>query len=123
MAPTRAIRKDFLSYSTTPAGGHSVIFIDWLRDDQGAIIGLKYFSSNLSGSKGPGYGQGKFSDSNNGKGLLRSSLRIARVDATKDFKPFNRAEIPTRNAYLPTQPTRILYLPAPAETPPSQGNK
>jgi hypothetical protein len=104
---------DFLSYSTTPPGGHSVIFIGWLRDDQGKIIGLRYFSSNLSGSKGVGYGQGKFSDSNNGRGLLRNSLKIARVGAIKDYKPFNRSEIPARNAYAPTQPTRILYVPAP----------
>jgi hypothetical protein len=102
---------DFLSYSTTPAGGHSVIFIDWLRDDQGKIVGLKYFSSNLSGSKGPGYGQGKFSDCNNGRGLLRKSLRIARVGAIKDYKPFDRLKIPQRNAYAPNQPDRMVYLP------------
>lgn len=110
---------DFLSYSTTPAGGHAVVFIDWMRDEQGKIIGLKYFSSNLSGSKGVGYGQGKFSDSNNGRGLLRNSLRIARVGAIQDYKPFNRADLPARNAYAPTQPTRILYVPAPATNAPA----
>ncbi|HOB73276.1 MAG TPA: hypothetical protein PKG54_02010 [Phycisphaerae bacterium] len=103
---------DFLSYSTTPPGGHSTIFIDWLRDDAGKIIGLKYFSSNLSGSKGVGYGQGKFSDSNNGRGILRKSVKIGRVGAIKDYKPFDRLKIPQRNAYLPTQPQRIIYLPA-----------
>jgi len=109
---------DFLSYSTTPAGGHSVIFIDWIRDDQNKIVGMKYFSSNLSGSRGVGYGSGRFSDSNaNGRGLLRKSLRIARVGAIKDYKAFDRAAIPLRNAYLPTQPTRIIYLPAPAAAP------
>lgn len=107
---------DFLSYSTTPAGGHSVIFIDWLRDDQNKIIGLKYFSSNLGGTHGVGYGSGKFSDSNNGRGILRNSLRIARVGAIKDYQPFNRADIPQRNAYLPTQPTRVIYLPTPPAT-------
>ncbi len=96
---------DFLSYSTTPPGGHSVVFIDWLRDDQGKIVGLKYFSSNLSGTKGVGYGSGKFSDSNNGRGLLRNSLRIARVGSIKDYKPFDRLTIPARNAYAPTQPS------------------
>lgn len=103
---------DFLSYDTTLPGGHSVVFIDWLRDEQKKIIGLKYFSSNLSGSKGVGYGQGKFSDSNGGRGLLRNSLRIARVGAIKDYRPFDRAAIPQRNAYAPTQPDRIVYLPA-----------
>ena len=105
---------DFLSYSTTPAGGHSVIFIGWIRDEQNQITGLKYFSSNLSGTHGVGYGQGKFSDSNNGKGILRNYLKIARVGAIKDYKPFDRAAIPARNAYAPTQPEHVLYLPAPA---------
>ncbi len=106
---------DFLSYDTTLPGGHAVIFIDWLRDEQNRIVGMKYFSSNLSGSKGVGYGEGKFSDSNNGKGIIRKSLRIARVGAIKDYKPFNRLEIPRRNAYLPTQPTRIIYAPKPSQ--------
>ena len=112
---------DFLSYSTTPAGGHSVIFIEWNRDAQNKIIGFKYFSSNLSGSHGVGYGSGKFSDSNpSGKGILRKSLRVGRVGAIKDYAKFDRATIPQRNAYLPTQPERMVYLPAPtaAATPP-----
>jgi len=108
---------DFLSYSTTPAGGHSVVFIDWLREGD-RIVGLKYFSSNLSGTRGVGYGQGRFSDSTGtGKGILRKSLRIARVGAIKDYRPFDRAQIPARNAYAPTQPGRIMYLPAPATQP------
>src|SRR5437016_1771929 len=69
---------DFLSYSTTPAGGHSVVFVDWIRDEEKKIIGLKYFSSNLSGTHGVGYGSGKFSDANHGRGIPRNSLRIAR---------------------------------------------
>ncbi len=115
---------DFLSYSTTPAGGHAVIFIDWLRDEQKKIVGLKYFSSNLGGTHGVGYGSGRFSDSNaNGRGLLRNSLRIAHVGAIKDYVKFDRATIPQRNAYAPTQPDRIIYLPAPAATPaPTSGN-
>jgi len=104
---------DFLSYSTTPAGGHSVIFIGWLRDDTNKITGLKYFSSNLS-SDGIGYGQAHFSDSTrNHHGVLRNSVIIGRVGAIKDYKPFDRLTIPQRNAYAPTQPERIVYLPAP----------
>lgn len=107
---------DFLSYSTTPPGGHSVIFIGWLRDQQKHIVGLKYFSSNLSGTHGVGYGSGRFSDANpSGRGILRKSMRIARVGAIKDYKPFDRRAIPQRNAYRPTQPERIIYLPAPSE--------
>lgn len=104
---------DFLSYDTTAPGGHAVIFINWLRDETNNIVGMRYFSSNLSGSKGVGYGQGKFSDSNGGRGIIRKSLRVARVGAIKDYKPFNRAEIPQRNAYAPTQPYRVIYAPAP----------
>ncbi len=104
---------DFGDYSTTPPGGHSIIFINWLRDEQNKIVGLRYFSSNLSGTKGVGYGEGRFSDSRpSGKGLLRKSLRLARVVAIKDYKPFNRLDIPQRNAYAPMQPERIVYLPA-----------
>ena len=105
---------DFLSYSTTPAGGHSVIFLNWLRDDQNKIIGLRYFSSNLSGTHGVGYGQAHFSDYNaNGHGVLRNSLHIGRVDGVADYKKFERAQIPQRNAYAPTQPERVIYLPQP----------
>ena len=103
----------------SPSGGHSVIFINWLRDAQNKIVGMKYFSSNLSGTHGVGYGQGHFSDSTrNHHGIIRKSLRIVRVGAIKDYKPFNRANIPARNAYLPTQPTRIIYVPAPASAAP-----
>jgi hypothetical protein len=108
---------DFLSYSTTPPGGHSVIFIEWHRDAQNKIVGFKYFSSNLSGTHGVGYGSGRFSDSNaNGRGILRKSLHIARVGAIQGYQPFNRATIPQRNAYAPTQPDRIIYLPTPTAT-------
>ena len=49
-------------------------------------VGFKYFSSNLSGTHGVGYGQGRFSDSNSsGRGILRKSLRIARVGAIADY--------------------------------------
>lgn len=89
-----------------------------MRDEQGKIIGLNYFSSNLSGSKGVGYGSGKFSDSNNGRGLLRNSLRIARVGAIKDYQAFDRLNIPQRNAYAPTQPaSHLLRAPLTAPAP------
>jgi hypothetical protein len=107
---------DFLSYSTTPAGGHAVIFLEWLRDEKGKIAGMKYFSSNLSGTHGVGYGQTHFSDSTpNHHGVLRNSVKIGHVGAIKDYKAFNRADIPQRNAYEATQPERIIYLPAPAK--------
>jgi hypothetical protein len=87
----------------------------WLRDENGKIIGLKYFSSNLS-SNSIGWGQAHFSDWNkNGHGVLRDSVKIGHVGAIKNYHPFNRLEIPQRNAYLPTQPEHIIYLPAPTK--------
>lgn len=101
---------DFADYSSAPRGGHSVIFIDWLRDPQGQIVGLKYFSSNLSGTRGVGYGEGKFSDVNDGRGILRNSLRLARVGSIGDYRPFDRRTIPRRNAYAPNQPRQTVNV-------------
>jgi len=95
---------DFGDYSCTPAGGHSIIFMGWIRDEDGKIVGLRYFSSNLG--TGVGYGKGRFSDS--GGHILRDSLRLARVGAIEDYKPFDRTAIPLRQAYAPNQPQRIL---------------
>lgn len=106
---------DFLSYSSTPSGGHSVIFMGWLRNEKNQIIGLKYFSSNLSSNR-IGYGRAYFSDcSKNGHGVLRNSVKIGNIGAIKDYKPFDRLHIPQRNAYAPTQPEHIIFLPAPAK--------
>ena len=103
---------DFLSYSTTPAGGHSVIFIDWIRDEQNKIVGLKYFSSNLSGTHGVGYGSGRFSDSNaNGRGLLRKSLRIARVGAHQGLQAL-RSRDDSATQRLRAHPARPDYVSA-----------
>jgi len=113
---------DFGDYSTAPSGGHSIIFIDWIRDkspshagdpagpEAGRIVGLKYFSSNLSGSRGVGYGTARFADSNNGRGVIRTSLRLARVGSIQSYRPFDRLSIPVRNAYAPYQPPRILQV-------------
>lgn len=101
-----------------------MIFIEWTRDAKHKIIGFKFFSSNSAGAGGIGYGSGKFSDSTaSGRGILRKSLRIARVGAIKDYAKFDRAAIPQRNAYLPTQPERIVYLPAPVAPPASAAAK
>ncbi len=107
---------DFLSWDTAPKGGHSVVFLDWMRDDPSdphKITGMKYFSSNLSGG-GIGAMSAHFSDSNPkkpGHGIIRKSLRIARVGAIADYKPFDRAKIPQRNAYAPTQPETLALRP------------
>jgi len=62
-------------------------------------------------------GRAHFSDSTkNGHGVVRDLVKIGHVGAIKDYKPFNRLDIPQRNAYAATQPERIIYLPAPADT-------
>ncbi len=95
-----------------------MIFLGWLRDnsnDTNKITGFKYFSSNLSGN-GLGYAQTHFSDcTKNGHGVLRNYVNIGHVGAIDDYKPFNRAEIPQRNTYASTQPTHVVYLPAPGK--------
>lgn len=91
---------DFADYSCTPPGGHSVIFINWLRDDAGKLVGFKYFSSNLG--TGVGYQTTKFSDC--GGRVLRDTLRIARVGSIEQYRKFDRTRIPFRQAYAPNQP-------------------
>ncbi|UCG15666.1 MAG: hypothetical protein JSV19_10270 [Phycisphaerales bacterium] len=87
---------DFCDFSRNNKSGHSVVFIDWVRDDAGRITGMKYFSSN---SGGVGYITEYFSDS--GGKLLRNWVRLARVGAIEDYKPFDRKAIPRRKAYAP----------------------
>ncbi|HQH12411.1 MAG TPA: hypothetical protein PLS31_08295 [Candidatus Sumerlaeota bacterium] len=87
---------DFMDLSRNNRSGHSVIFIEWVRDDAGKIIGLKYFSSNKSGV---GYLTEYFSDS--GGKVLRKWIRLARVGSVENYKPFDRLKIPLRRAYAP----------------------
>ena len=90
---------DFCDYSRNNKTGHSVIFIGWTRDNTGKITGIKYFSSN-SGGVGP---QTEYFEDTGGN-LMRNWVRLARVGSIENYKPFNRLEIPQRQAYAPTQP-------------------
>jgi hypothetical protein len=92
---------DFCDFSRNNKTGHSVIFIAWTRDEAGQISGLKYFSSN---SGGVGFQTEYFAES--GGKLLRKWVRLARVGAIADYQPFDRLQIPQRQAYAPTQPVR-----------------
>jgi len=87
---------DFLDYSRTPSSGHSVVFIEWVRDTEGKITGFKYFSSQKNGV---GFNTEFFSDT--GGKVLRNWMRLARVGSIKDYRPFDRTKIPDRKAYLP----------------------
>lgn len=83
---------DFMDISRNSGSGHSVIFIEWLRDDSGRISGLKYFSSQKSGV---GYATEYFSDA--GGKVLREHIHIGRVGRIENYKPFERSHIPNRN--------------------------
>jgi len=83
---------DFMDISRNNGSGHSVIFIEWMRDAQGKITGLKYFSSN---SRGVGYLAEYFSDS--GGKVMREHIHIGRVGRIEDYKKFDRTKIPNRN--------------------------
>lgn len=87
---------DFCDYSRTPASGHSVVFIEWVRDTEGKIIGFKYFSSQKSGV---GFNTEFFSDT--GGKVLRNWMRLARIGSIEEYRPFDRTKIPDRKAYLP----------------------
>ena len=87
---------DFCDISRNNSTGHSIIFINWVRDDNGKIIGMRYFSSN---SSGVGYGKEYFSDS--GGKVLRDWVRLARVGSIENYNKFDRTQIPIRKAYAP----------------------
>ncbi len=87
---------DFLDFSRNNKTGHSVIFINWVRDDTGKITGFKYFSSN---SGGVGYQTEHFADT--GGKVLRNYFRLARVGSLENYRKFDRTQIPHRRAYAP----------------------
>jgi hypothetical protein len=90
---------DFLDFSRNNGSGHSVIFIEWARDDAGKINGFKYFSSN---SRGVGYITEYFADSGvEGGKVLKKWFRLARVGSVENYKPFDRTKIPIRRTYAP----------------------
>ncbi len=45
---------DFIQFWRNSGSGHSVIFIDWVKDDEGTITGLKYWSTQKA-TDGIGY--------------------------------------------------------------------
>lgn len=87
---------DFCDFSRNNGSGHSVIFINWVRNPEGKITGLRYFSSN---SRGIGYLTEYFSDT--GGKILRDWVRLARVGSIENYKPIDRSIIPLRQLYAP----------------------
>ena len=87
---------DFCDISRNNNSGHSIIFMTWIRDSEGKITGIKYFSS---GSNGVGFATEYFSDS--GGKVLRDYVRIGRVGSIENYKPFDNSKIPNRMMYAP----------------------
>jgi hypothetical protein len=87
---------DFLDFSRNNKTGHSVIFVDWVKDDSEKITGFKYFSSN---SKGVGFATEHFVDA--GGKVLHEYFRLARVGSIENYTRFDRTKIPFRRAYAP----------------------
>lgn len=65
---------DFVQLWRHNKSGHSVVFVNWVRDENKAIVGLKYWSTQKS-TKGVGTRVERFGP----KGLKRDEIYIARV--------------------------------------------
>lgn len=80
---------DFIDFSRTKSG-HTAVFINWLRDGKGNIVGLKYWSTQES-TNGIGYKEEYFSDNpkEGFRGAVeRNQLYIGRVGSIEDYRPF-----------------------------------
>jgi hypothetical protein len=81
---------DFIDFSRTNNSGHAAVFINWIKDNAGEIIGFKYWSTQTS-TNGINYKEEYFSDNSpeNIKGLVDSSqLYIGRVGAVTSYCAF-----------------------------------
>lgn len=74
---------DFIQYWRWNKSGHSVIFIDWVRDASQAIIGIKYWSTQ-SKTNGIGYNIEYFGDT--GRYIDRKRTFFARVTEPSSWK-------------------------------------
>ena len=80
---------DFIDFSRTKSG-HTAVFINWLRDDKGNIVGFKFWSTQES-TNGIAYKQEYFSDNPKGafKGTVnRNQLYIGRVGSITNYKSY-----------------------------------
>lgn len=80
---------DFIDFSRTKSG-HTAVFINWLKDDKGNIVGFKYWSTQES-TNGIAYKEEYFSDNPQGtfKGTVnRNQLYIGRVGPIANYKSF-----------------------------------
>lgn len=79
-----AKKGDFLDFSRSNHTGHTVVFLHWVRDNDGRIIGLHYWSSQGS-TNGINYVTEYFDFSGRGN-VLSNHVYIARVLPVKQYK-------------------------------------
>lgn len=79
-----AKKGDFLDFSRSNHTGHTVVFLHWVRDNDGRIIGLHYWSSQGS-TNGIDYVTEYFDFSGRGN-VLSNHVYIARVLPVKQYK-------------------------------------
>ena len=79
-----AKKGDFLDFSRSNQTGHTVVFLHWVRDNDGRIIGLHYWSSQGS-TNGIDYVTEYFDFSGRGN-VLSNHVYIARVLPVKQYK-------------------------------------
>ncbi|MDP4087883.1 MAG: hypothetical protein Q8930_01280 [Bacillota bacterium] len=80
---------DFIDFSRSQSG-HTVVFINWLRDKPGNIVGFKYWSTQES-TGGISYKNEYFSDNPQGayKGAVnRQQMYIGRVGSIGNYRRF-----------------------------------
>ena len=80
---------DFIDFSRIKSG-HTAVFINWLKDDKGNIVGFKYWSTQGS-TNGISYKEEYFSDNPQGnfKGTVdRKQLYIGRVLSIANYRSF-----------------------------------
>lgn len=80
-----AKRGDFMDISRRNGTGHTVVFQNWVRDSQGKITGVRYWSSQGS-TNGVGYHTETFDHS--GGNVLSNQVYIARVLPVHQYKSF-----------------------------------
>lgn len=80
---------DFIDFSRTKSG-HAAVFINWLKNDNGDIVGFRYWSTQES-TNGIAYKEEYFSDNPQGtfKGTVnRNQLYIGRVGPIANYRSF-----------------------------------
>lgn len=72
---------DFVQIWRHSGSGHTVIFINWIKDTEGEILGFNYWSTNTN--QGPGYREEYFGDS--GKAMILNETYFMKVMDPKEW--------------------------------------